>query len=355
MCQYTATDGKVGEFHFVHYGSRAIGGAGLIIAEATGVSLEGRISLGCTTIHTDEHIPGWKRITDFCKLQGVAVGIQIAHAGRKASCHRPWEGDHSLNDGDKWQTMAPSAIPFDDNKIKHLPKELTIEEIQTITQQFADAARRSIEAGFQVIELHFAHGYLAHEFYSPLVNKRTDHYGGSFENRIRFPVETIQAVRKVIPEDMPLFVRISSHEWHQEGFTIDDSVKMAKIFKEHGVDLIDCSGGFNVPNYSDIPFGPEFQVPFAEKIRKEADMATGAVGFITSAKQADDIVRQGKADLVIIGRQFLKNPYLPYHFAVDLGVDNAEPLCLPENYSYWITKKKQQSRAAAVESTDSNK
>jgi len=355
MCQYAAIDGIPNDYHLVHYGSRAQGGAGCIIAEATGVTLDGRITPGCTTIHTDDHIAPWKRITDFVKKTKSVIGIQLAHAGRKASCNRPWEGDDSLVDERKWTTVAPSAIPFNGSGIVHVPRELTIDEIKTLIGQFAEAARRAVEAGFQLIELHYAHGYLVNEFLSPLSNKRTDEYGGSFENRCRLALEIVEAVRKTIPVEMPLFVRISASEWHAEGWTVDDSILLSKQFKCKGVDLIDCSSGFNVPNYKDIPFGPSFQVPIAERIRNEASILTGAVGFITKATQSNLIINESKADFVIVAREHLRDPYFAYHVAVELGsqleINDPESLCLPINYSHWIKRKKQQPRVN-VETSD---
>jgi 2,4-dienoyl-CoA reductase-like NADH-dependent reductase (Old Yellow Enzyme family) len=339
MCQYAATNGVPDDYHLVHYGSRSSGGPGLLIVEATGVSLRGRISYGCTTIHTDEHTKAWKRITEFAKRNGTPIGIQIAHAGRKASCHRPWEGDNSITDDTAWLTEAPSALAFGPG-IEHTPHALTVDEIKEIVTQFSDAARRAVEAGFDLIEIHNAHGYLLHEFLSPLSNKRTDEYGGSFENRVRLSLEVVEAVRKIIPEEMPLFVRISASDYHAEGWTVDDSVELSKLYKSHGVDLIDVSSGFVIPNYRDIPFGPNYHVPMSERIRKEAGIATGVVGFITKAKQSDDIIRNESADLVIIAREFLRDPYFPYHAAVELGIQDPELTVLPINYSHWLKGKR---------------
>ncbi|HCM43278.1 MAG TPA: oxidoreductase [Candidatus Omnitrophica bacterium] len=321
MCQYSSEDGFATDWHLVHLGSRAVGGAGLVIAEASAVEAIGCISPQDLGIYKDEHIPNLKRITDFIKSQNSVAGIQIAHAGRKASCTRPWEGDAPIApEKGGWVPVAPSAIPF--NTGSTVPHALTADEIAQKINLFAQAAKRALAAGFELIEIHAAHGYLLNEFLSPLSNQRTDQYGGSFENRIRIVIETIRAVRKVWPEKLPLFLRISATDWMgSEGWDIEDSVALARIVKSEGVDLIDCSSGALVPN-AKIPAGVGFQIPFAERIRKETGMMTGAVGFITSPEQAETIVRTGQADMVLIAREFLRDPYFATHAASKLHVKN---------------------------------
>lgn len=307
MCQYSSEDGMANDWHLVHLGSRAVGGAGLIFTEATAVSPEGRISPDDLGIWNDEQIEPLRRITSFIHKQGAKTGIQLAHAGRKASTAPPWEGGFQVDVSNRgWQTVAPSPIPFNTND--NPPKELTIEEIQQIIQSFVDAAKRSVEAGFDIIEIHAAHGYLLNQFISPLTNKRTDAYGGNFENRVRLLLEVTQAVHRAMPDEMPLFVRISVEEWTEGGNRIDDSVKVAQLLKENGVDLIDCSSGGVVENQQVI-MDKNYQVPFAAQIKKEANIATGAVGLITDAVQAEEILQAGKADLIFLGREMLRNPY----------------------------------------------
>lgn len=307
MCQYSSKDGMANDWHLVHLGSRAVGGAGLVFTEATAVSPEGRISPDDLGIWKDEQIEPLKRITSFIREQGSKSGIQLAHAGRKASTKTPWIGSGQVDTNNRgWQTVAPSPIPFNDSDTP--PNELTIEEIQQVIQSFTDAAKRSVEAGFDTIEIHAAHGYLLNQFISPLTNKRTDEYGGNFENRTRIVCEVTQSIRKVIPDEMPLFVRISANEWAKGGHTIEDSIEVAKLLKENGADLIDCSSGAVVRDQQ-IKVEKNYQVPFAARIKKEANIATGAVGLITSAEQAEDILKAGKADLIFMGREMLRNPY----------------------------------------------
>ena len=307
MCQYSSEDGMANDWHLVHLGSRAVGGAGLVFTEAAAVSPEGRISPDDLGIWKDEQIEPLRRITTFIRKQGAKSGIQLAHAGRKASTAPPWEGRYQVDTRNRgWQTVAPSPIPFSENDI--VPKELTVAEIQQIVQSFADAATRSIEAGFDTIEIHAAHGYLLNQFISPLTNKRSDKYGGSFENRLRLLLEVTLSIHTVIPDEMPLFVRISANEWAEGGHTIEDSVKVAKLLKENGADLIDCSSGGVVQNQQ-VTVDKNYQVPFAAKIKKEANIATGAVGLITDAVQAEEILQAGKADLIFMGREMLRNPY----------------------------------------------
>ena len=324
MCQYSSDDGVATDWHFVHLGSRAVGGGGLVIAEATAVAPEGRISPGDAGIWADKHLEPIARINRFVKQHGAVPGIQLAHAGRKASAARPWEGDsHLADDQGGWPIIAPSAVPFGKNLSK-VPRAMTEADILRVKNDFVAAAKRSLATGVEWMELHFAHGYLAHEFLSPLANQRTDKYGGSFENRIRFALETTRAVRTVWPERLPLTVRLSCTDWVPDGWDIEQSIELSRRLKAEGVDLIDCSSGAIVPDVK-IPAGPGFQVPFAERIRKEAGIATAAVGFITEPKQADDIVHTGQADLVLLARELLRDPYWPAHAARALGHATAVP------------------------------
>jgi len=323
MCQYSCTDGLATDWHLVHLGSRAVGGAAAVFAEATAVLAEGRISLADLGIWKDDHIAPLARIAAFIREQGVAPGIQLAHAGRKASVKRPWQGGGAVADSEGgWTPVAPSAIPFDEKY--RMPAELDEKGIRAIVEGFAAAVRRALKAGFQIVEIHGAHGYLIHEFLSPISNQRTDGYGGAFENRTRFAREVVTAVREVWPAELPLFMRISGTDWVPGGWDADQSVELAKQIAPLGVDLIDCSSGGNVPN-AKISVGPGYQVPFAEKIKREAGVMTGAVGMITAASQADAIVREEKADLVLMAREFLRDPYWPMHAARELGQKIAWP------------------------------
>ena len=318
MCQYSALDGFAGDWHLAHYGARAAGGAGLIIAEATAVLPEGRITPGDLGLWSDDHIPGLRRITDFIHSQGAIAGIQLAHAGRKASCAVPWEGGKQLSsDNGGWETIAPSAIPFSPGE--RAPEMADRICIEKVISGFRDAAVRALKAGFIVAEIHSAHGYLLQEFLSPLSNRRSDEYGGSFENRTRLLLEVTEAVRSVWPADYPLFVRISSTEWTDGGWTPEESVRLAPLLQKAGADLIDCSSGGNIHN-AKIPAGPGYQVPFAEAVRKTGIM-TGAVGMITDAVQDDEIISSGKADLVLMGRELLRNPYFPLQAARAMGTE----------------------------------
>jgi 2,4-dienoyl-CoA reductase-like NADH-dependent reductase (Old Yellow Enzyme family) len=324
MCQYSSEDGFANDWHLVHLGSRAAGGAALVIMEASAVEARGRISPQDHGIWKDEHIPFLARITSFLRQQGAAAGIQLAHAGRKASTYRPWEGSGAVPpEAGGWQPVAPSPVAFQPDY--PMPKELTAAEISGVGESFAAAARRALQAGFQVVELHYAHGYLMHEFLSPLSNRRTDEYGGSFENRIRFALETAKAVRAVWPERLPLFVRISATDWVEGGWNIDESVELSRRLCALGVDLIDCSSGGLAPQQK-IQLGPGYQVPFAERIKREVGIRTGAVGQITSAEQADEIVSSGQADLVLLAREFLRDPYFPLHAAKSLGEKVQAPI-----------------------------
>ncbi len=323
MCEYSSIDGFASDWHLVHLGSRAVGGAGLIFSEAIAVSPDARITIGDLGIWKDEHIEFLKRITSFIELQGSVPGIQLAHAGRKASHHVPWQGNLSLKPEEgAWQTVAPSALPHTAGE--PLPLALSIEAIGKIKNDFITATTRALAGGFKVFEIHAAHGYLLNEFMSPLSNLRTDAYGGSFTNRVRLLIEVVTDIRGLIGANLPLFVRISASDWVAGGFTETDAVALAKILKENGVDLIDCSSGGNSPEQK-IPVGPLYQLPFAEKIKKETGILTGAVGLITNAGEAADIIGNGQADLVFLARQFLRDPYFPLHAATQLGVDIAWP------------------------------
>jgi 2,4-dienoyl-CoA reductase-like NADH-dependent reductase (Old Yellow Enzyme family) len=318
MCEYSSEDGFANDWHLVHLGSRAVGGAGLVFTEAAAVSPEGRITPQDLGFWKDEHIPAWKRIVEFLHGQGARAGIQLAHAGRKASMSRPWDGVERVkptSEGGWTNVLAPSAIPFAENYAQ--PSEVDLPGIQRLVKAFQDAARRALEAGFDVVEIHSAHGYLLHEFLSPLSNRRTDDYGGPLENRARLLIQVVDAVREIWPLDLPLFVRISATDWAEGGWDIEQSVALAKLLKPRGVDLIDVSSGGLVPGVK-IPAGPGYQVGFAQRIRHEASIPTGAVGMITGAAQAEQILRTGQGDLVFLAREFLREPYWPLHAAQEL-------------------------------------
>jgi 2,4-dienoyl-CoA reductase-like NADH-dependent reductase (Old Yellow Enzyme family) len=339
MCQYSSENGMPTDWHFVHLGSRAVGGAGLVMVEATAVSPEGRISPDDSGIWLDEHAEGFRRISAFIKAQGAAPAIQIAHAGRKASTDAPWRGGKPLSVAVRgWQPVAPSAIPFADDHA--VPRALTLADIDRIVGEFADAARRSLHAGFEVIEIHSAHGYLLHEFLSPLSNQRTDDYGGTLANRMRLPLRVARVVREIWPSKWPVLMRISATDWVDGGWDLAQSIELAKAAKEHGVDMIDCSSGALVA-YASVPVGPGYQVPFAEAIRRDARIATGAVGMITEAHQAEQIIADGKADVVLLARSFLHDPYWPLHAAETLG-DTIE---WPKQYARAKTVKPQPMKA----------
>jgi len=318
MCEYSSSDGFANDWHLVHLGSRAVGGAALTMTEATAVTAEGRISPADLGIWSDRHVDGLARIVQFVRSQGSAAGIQLAHAGRKGSTSVPWDGPlravpPSLGG---WQVAGPTVEPFSSGY--PIPVSLSAGDIAAIAGAFAAAATRALTAGFDVVEVHAAHGYLIHEFLSPLSNTRTDRYGGSFEHRVRLCVEIVDAVRAVWPEARPLFVRISATDWTDGGWDIDQSVALARLLRDHGADLIDCSSGGNVAA-AKIPVAPGYQVPFAERIRREANVATGAVGLITSPQQADDIITSGRADCVLLARELLRDPYWPLRAARELG------------------------------------
>ena len=333
MCQYSAEDGFANDWHLVHLGSRAIGGAGLVIAEATAVEDRGRITPGDLGIWEDAHVEALAPIPRFIKKHSAAIpGIQLAHAGRKASTDAPWRGGNPLTEEEgAWQPVAPSPIPFAQGHPS--PAELSESDLDGIVHAFKMAAQRSLDAGFEVVELHGAHGYLLHEFLSPLSNKRNDLYGGSWENRTRLVVNVVNAVRTVWPERFPLFLRISATDWAENGWDADQSIELARLVHPLGVDLIDCSSGALVPNVK-IPVKPGFQVPFAERIRNEAGVLTGAVGLITEPRHADDIVRTGQADLVLLARELLRDPYWPLHAAEIL---QAKPR-IPDQYARAFSK-----------------
>jgi len=319
MCEYSSVDGFASDWHLVHLGSRAIGGAGLVITEAAAVSPEGRITAGDLGIYTDAHVPELRRIVDFIHANGAVAGIQLAHAGRKASSARPWDGGRRVAAADGgWDPLSPSAIAYHDDDAPPLAMSET--DIAQVVADFAAAAIRAVRAGFRVIEIHAAHGYLLHSFYSPLANTRTDGYGGSFANRTRLTHDVLRAVRAAVPHDVAVFVRISAVDWAPGGWTIDESVALARDLAQLGCDLVDVSSGGLVA-HQQIAVGPNYQVPFAEEIRREARVATGAVGMITEAEQADEIVRSGKADLALLAREFLRDPYWPLHAATKLGID----------------------------------
>lgn len=319
MCQYSYEDGFSNDWHLVHLGSRAVGGAGIVMVEATAVEANGRISPQDLGIWKDEHIPNLQRVAKFIESQGAVPGIQLAHAGRKASIFRSWDtrkGACDEKDGGWRPVSAPSAVAFADNYV--LPEALNIDGINRIKDSFLKAAKRALKAGFRIVEIHSAHGYLLHEFLSPVSNKRDDMYGGSFENRTRLLLEVVRAVRKLWPENLPVFVRLSATDWLEpEGWDLEQSIKLAGILKKEGVDIIDCSSGGTVP-YAKIRVGPGYQVPFSERIHKEADIMTGAVGMIISATQAESILENDQANIIVIARQFLRDPYWPLHAAQEL-------------------------------------
>ena len=324
MCQYSSVDGMADDWHLVHLGSRAVGGAGLIFVEATAVTARGRITPSDMGIWEDRHIEPLARIASFIHRMGAVPGIQLAHAGRKASCRVPWEGGARLKPAEGgWEVVAPSELPFRESDPPSHALELT--EMQEIVSAFAAAARRAIEAGFRVIEIHAAHGYLLHSFLSPLSNHRAHQYGGDLENRMRFPIEVATALRRTIPDDMPLFTRISATDWAEGGWDIDQSVVLARALKSAGVDLIDASSGGIVPGVV-IPVAPGYQVPFAAAIRKQVDIPTAAVGMITEPAQADAIITSGQADLVFLAREMLREPYWALKAGRALGQDQKWPI-----------------------------
>jgi 2,4-dienoyl-CoA reductase-like NADH-dependent reductase (Old Yellow Enzyme family) len=319
MCEYSAVDGVPQDWHLVHLGSFARGGAGLVFTEATAVTPEGRISPQDTGIWNDEQVAAWRRIVAFIRSQETIPGIQLAHAGRKASTAPPWTGGAHVPpaDGGWTDVRAPSAVAFG---ALPTPDEMSVGQIGDVVESFAAAARRALDAGFEVAEIHSAHGYLLHEFLSPLSNRRTDSYGGDFDNRIRIVVRVVDAVRRVWPEDAPLFVRLSSTDWVEGGWTPDDTVRLAAVLRDHGVDLVDCSSGGTSPD-AQIPLGPGYQVPFAARVRREAGIASGAVGLITEPQQAEKVIADGEADVIFLARALLREPHWPLRAAHELGAD----------------------------------
>lgn len=323
MCQYSATDGMPNEWHRVHYGARAVGGVGMAIFEATAVSPEGRITPFDLGLWSGNQIAAFRPIVKFMREQGCVVGVQLAHAGRKASAAAPWQGGAALEAGQgAWTTLAPSAVPYAAGW--PAPKEMTQADIDAVVAQFASAAGRAHDAGFQVAEIHMAHGYLLHQFLSPITNKRTDAYGGSLENRMRLPLEVVRAVRAAWSSDLPLLVRVSATDWVEGGWDLPQTVALARALKDCGVDLIDCSTGGLVAD-AKIPVGPAYQAPFAAAVRAEAQMPVASVGLITEAAQAEGLLNEGKADAVLLGRSLLRDPYWPMRAAKELGGDLAWP------------------------------
>ena len=347
MCQYSAQDGHVTDWHLVHLGKFAQGGAGIVFMEATAVERRGRITHGDTGIWDDAHIAGLKRVVSFVKEQGAVPGIQLAHAGRKASMARPWYGNGPLSRDDlergeqPWSTVAPTDMPLDAGWI--VPRAFAKGDFQVVTAAYREAVRRARAAGFEVIELHAAHGYLLHTFLSPLTNRRTDEYGGSLENRMRFPLELVREVRKAWPADKPLFVRLSSIDDVEGGWTIEDTIALARELKNLGVDVVDCSSGgimgsATAATKTLLPRVPGFQIPFAERVRKEAGVKTMAVGLILKPEQAEAALQAGRADLIAVGREALFDPNWPVHAAAALGVD-AEFARWPQQYGWWLTRR----------------
>jgi len=320
MCQYSSVEGAANDWHLVHLGSRAVGGAGLVFVEATAVTRDGRISPGDMGIWDESHVEPLARIARFVREAGAVPGIQLAHAGRKASTASPFDGGGSLKTADRgaWETVAPSAIPFAEGD--PVPHSLSGAEINEIAGSFESAARRAIRAGFRTIEIHAAHGYLLHEFLSPLSNRRTDAYGGALENRLRLTVEVASRIRGAIPDDVPLFLRVSATDWAEGGWEIEQTIALARELKSAGVDLIDCSSGGLVP-HAVVPAAPGYQVPFAEAVRRKAGIRTGAVGLITGVEQANEIISSGKADIVLMAREMLREPYWALKASRAMGVD----------------------------------
>lgn len=338
MCQYSSEDGMPTDWHLVHLGSRAVGGAGLVIQEATAVSPEGRISPSDAGIWSDAHAESYKRITKFIKDHGAIAGIQLAHAGRKASTGEPWFGGKEVGiENGGWETVAPTAEKFADDY--PLPREMSKEDIEQAANDFVAAAKRALHAGFEVIEIHAAHGYLFHEFLSPLSNKRTDEYGGSLENRMRFPLDVARRIRETVPETFPVFVRISATDWKENGWDLSQAIEFCMELKKIGIDLIDVSTGGNVPD-AVIPVAPNYQVSFASEIRRQVGIATGAVGMITEAKQAEEILQSAHADAVLMAREFLRDPYFPFTAAKELG-ENLD--YVPKQYGRAIELQKAKS------------
>jgi 2,4-dienoyl-CoA reductase-like NADH-dependent reductase (Old Yellow Enzyme family) len=336
MCQYSADDGAPNEWHLVHLAARAIGGAALVIAEATAVSPEGRITPGCTGLWNDWQAEAWAPIVGIVKRRGAVPGLQIGHAGRKASANRPWEGDDHMPPGDQrsWDPLGPSPVAFG-GSLPRVPHEMTKDEIRRVQGDFVAAARRALAVGFEWLELHYAHGYLAQSFFSPIANRRTDEYGGSFENRARFLIDTLSAVRAIWPERYPLTVRLGVNDFTEDSQPLEESIQLVKRFKDRGLDLIDVSLGFNTPDVSGVPWGPAFMAPIAQRIKDEAAIATAVGWFIDQPQQAEDIIAKGQADLVLLAHKELDDPHFPYHAAKALGVASPENV-LPSQYAHWL-------------------
>lgn len=331
MCQYSAQDGRLTDWHLAHLGARAAGGAGLVIVEATGVEPRGRITPWDSGLWADDQIEPLERVNRFLKQLGAVPGIQLAHAGRKASTARPWDGGQSLSDDqDGWEPIGASPLAFG-AEITRAPRAMTLDDIRAVQEAFRAATLRALAAGCEWLELHAAHGYLLHSFYSPLANHRQDAYGGSFENRIRFTLETARVIRHAWPDRFPLTARLSCTDWLEGGWTLEDSIELARRLKAEGLDLIDCSSGFNTPDHKVYPFGAGFQVPLAEAVRRGTGIPTAAVGFIRQPMQADEIIRNGRADLVLLGREMLRNPYWPVDAARVVHQKNA--VALPVQYA----------------------
>jgi 2,4-dienoyl-CoA reductase-like NADH-dependent reductase (Old Yellow Enzyme family) len=333
MCQYSATDGVPETWHAVHLGARAVGGAGLVIAEATAVAPEGRITPGCTGLWNDKQAEAFAPIAAFVKRHAVP-GIQIAHAGRKASANRPWEGDDHIPEGDPraWTPIGPSAVAFGAN-LPRVPHEMSLDDIARVKGDFVAAAKRALAVGFEWLELHFAHGYLGQSFFSPIANKRSDRYGGSFENRIRFLMETLEAVRAAWPERYPLTARLGVSDFTAQSQPLEESIELVRRFKAAGLDLIDVSLGFNTPDISGVPWGPAFMAPIAARVRRQAEIPTAVGWFVSEPAQAEAIVAEEQADLVMLARGELGDPHWPYHAAKTLGVAGD---VLPPQYAHWL-------------------
>ncbi len=336
MCQYSADEGVPNHWHLVHLGARAVGGAALVIAEATAVSPEGRITPGCTGLWNEAQAQAWQPVLQFIKSHGAVPGIQLAHAGRKASANLPWEGDDHIALGDPraWETLGPSPLAFGGN-LPRIPREMSKPQILRVKDDFVAAAKRALAAGFEWLELHFAHGYLAQSFFSPIANQRTDEYGGSFENRARFLLDTLSAVREVWPEKYPLTARLGVSDFNEKSQPLEESIELVKRFKQHGLDLIDVSLGFNSPDVSGVPWGPAFMAPIAQRFKSEAAIATAVGWFISEPQQAEAIIAQGQADLVLLAHKELDDPNFPYHAAKALGFANPHEV-LPSQYAHWL-------------------
>lgn len=345
MCQYSAADGLANDWHLVHLGKLACGGFGMVFSEAVAVAREGRITHGDLGIWSDAHIAPLRRVTDFMRAQGCVPAIQLAHAGRKASMQRPWHGNGPLDDSDRargedvWQVVAPSEIPVDEGWLK--PHAMSLEDIATLRADWAAATHRALEAGFDVAEVHGAHGYLLHEFLSPLSNLRTDAYGGSFDNRVRLPLEIAASMREIWPADRPVFFRISSVDGVDGGWSIEDSVALARRLKDVGIDVVDCSSGglLGSATAARVKRQPGFQVPYAARVRRDAGIATMAVGLILEGPQAEEILRNGEADLIAVGREALHDPNWPLHVQGALGIDN-DFADWPVQYGWWLDKRR---------------